>query len=174
MHRIAIVGAGGIGRAAALIILNDDELNAQVFLGDISQHNIDSARSWIAKGGVNLTRLHHFIMPSDELGSDMKAAFESCEIVLDCLPGSQAPRIAEFAKTYHLHYVNLTEYVNETEKVKEIGAGASTGFILQTGLAPGYINILAHKLYLDFTGKFGVERVNKISMESRCAYTSCT
>jgi hypothetical protein len=38
------------------------------------------------------------------------------DIILDCLPGSQAPRIAEFAKDYELHYANLTEYVAETEK----------------------------------------------------------
>jgi hypothetical protein len=40
--------------------------------------------------------------------------------ILDCLPGSQAPRIAEFAKDYELHYANLTEYVAETEKIKTL------------------------------------------------------
>jgi saccharopine dehydrogenase-like NADP-dependent oxidoreductase len=60
--------------------------------------------------------------------------------ILDCLPGSQAPRIAEFAKDYELHYANLTEYVAETEKIKTLAKDATTGFILQTGLAPGYID----------------------------------
>jgi hypothetical protein len=54
--------------------------------------------------------------------------------IIDCLPGSQAPRIAEFAKDYELHYANLTEYVAETEKIN-FGKDATTGFILQTGLA---------------------------------------
>jgi tryptophan synthase alpha subunit len=58
------------------------------------------------------------------------------DIILDCLPGSQAPRIAEFAKDYELHYANLTEYVAETEKIKTLAKDATTGFILQTGLAP--------------------------------------
>ena len=165
MNRIAIVGAGGIGRAAALIILNDAELNAEVFIGDISLQNIKSATDWVEKGDVDTSRLKHFIMSADGLNDEMKAAFEACEVVLDCLPGSQAPRIASFAKTFSLHYANLTEYVNETEEVKKISDDASTGFILQTGLAPGYINILAHKLFLDFTTSYGVDKVSKITMK---------
>jgi hypothetical protein len=46
----------------------------------------------------------------------MIAILRQGDIILDCLPGSQAPRIAEFAKDYELHYANLTEYVAETEK----------------------------------------------------------
>jgi hypothetical protein len=45
----------------------------------------------------------------------MIAILRQGDIILD-LPGSQAPRIAEFAKDYELHYANLTEYVAETEK----------------------------------------------------------
>jgi hypothetical protein len=44
-------------------------------------------------------------------------------------------QIAEFAKDYELHYANLTEYVAETEKIKTLAKDATTGFILQTGLA---------------------------------------
>jgi hypothetical protein len=32
-------------------------------------------------------------------------------------PGSAAPRIAQFAKDFKLHYTNLTEYVAETEEI---------------------------------------------------------
>jgi saccharopine dehydrogenase-like NADP-dependent oxidoreductase len=71
------------------------------------------------------------------------------EIILDCLPGSQAPRIAG-AKDYELHYANLTEYVAETEKIKTLAKDATTGFILQTGLAPGYIDLLANGLFNNF------------------------
>jgi saccharopine dehydrogenase-like NADP-dependent oxidoreductase len=66
----------------------------------------------------------------------MIAILRQGDIILDCLPGSQAPRIAEFAKDYELHYANLTEYVAETEKIKTLAKDATTGFILQTGLHP--------------------------------------
>jgi hypothetical protein len=52
----------------------------------------------------------------EELTEEMIAILRQGDIILDCLPGSQAPRIAEFAKDYELHYANLTEYVAETEK----------------------------------------------------------
>jgi hypothetical protein len=38
-----------------------------------------------------------------------------------------------------LHYANLTEYWRRN---KDFGKDATTGFILQTGLAPGYIDLL--------------------------------
>jgi saccharopine dehydrogenase-like NADP-dependent oxidoreductase len=49
-----------------------------------------------------------------------------------------------------LHYANLTEYVAETEKIKTLAKDATTGFILQTGLAPGYIDLLANGLFNNF------------------------
>jgi hypothetical protein len=48
-----------------------------------------------------------------------------------------------------LHAANLTEYVAETEKIN-FGKDATTGFILQTGLAPGYIDLLANGLFNNF------------------------
>jgi hypothetical protein len=53
-------------------------------------------------------------------------------------PGSAAPRIAQFAKDFKLHYTNLTEYVAETEEIIALSKNTDTGFLLQTGLAPGY------------------------------------
>jgi saccharopine dehydrogenase-like NADP-dependent oxidoreductase len=77
-----------------------------------------------------------FHFAEEGLTEEMIAILRQGDIILDCLPGSQAPRIAEFAKDYELHYANLTEYVAETEKIKTLAKDATTGFILQTGLAP--------------------------------------
>lgn len=41
--------------------------------------------------------------------------------------------------------------MKESEEVVQIATGAETGFILQAGLAPGYINILAKYLAEQFT-----------------------
>jgi hypothetical protein len=57
-----------------------------------------------------------FHFAEEGLTEEMIAILRQGDIILDCLPGSQAPRIAEFAKDYELHYANLTEYVAETEK----------------------------------------------------------
>ncbi len=165
MNRVVIVGAGGIGRATALIILDDDLFDADIYIGDISESALESTKEWIEEGQVDMNRLHTFVMPKDGINDNMKKIFETSDIVLDCLPGSIAPRIAGFAKQYKLHYVNLTEYVKETEQIIELAKDADTGFLLQTGLAPGYINILGHYLFQEFCRQHNVEKASLLSMK---------
>jgi saccharopine dehydrogenase-like NADP-dependent oxidoreductase len=58
--------------------------------------------------------------------------------------------VAEVARDEELHYFDLTEDVAVTEQVREIAAGASTAFIPQCGLAPGFISIAANELIQHF------------------------
>ena len=51
----------------------------------------------------------------------MKDVFNQGDILLDCLPGTQAPKMARFAKDFNMHYANLTEYVAETEELNHYG-----------------------------------------------------
>ncbi|MEM1319934.1 MAG: saccharopine dehydrogenase C-terminal domain-containing protein [Bacteroidota bacterium] len=161
---IAIVGAGGIGRAAGLILAASDQLSCEIFIGDVNSETANEAARWIEEG-CGRPAAQAFTMPWEGADEAMIAIFEKCDIVLDCLPGSQAPRIARLARQYRLHYANLTEYVKETEEVTRIATDAPTGFILQTGLAPGFINVLGSKLYQDFCAANQVEKVKKISMK---------
>ena len=64
-----------------------------------------------------------------------------------------------------MHYANLTEYVAETDEIIELAKDADTGFVLQTGLAPGFVNVLAISLYNDFVEKTGNPHVEKIAMK---------
>jgi len=64
-----------------------------------------------------------------------------------------------------MHYANLTEYVAETDEIISLAKDAETGFILQTGLAPGFINVLAMSLYQNFVAQFETEKVEKIGMK---------
>jgi saccharopine dehydrogenase-like NADP-dependent oxidoreductase len=82
------------------------------------------------------------------------------DIILDCLPGSQAPRIAD-TKIMSC-YANLTEYVAETEKIKTLAKDATTGFILQTGLAP-VTSTYANGLFQQFCTDFKVDSVTNLN-----------
>lgn len=64
-----------------------------------------------------------------------------------------------------MHYANLTEYVAETDEIMALAADADTGFVLQTGLAPGYINVLAMSLYRQFVNSYENEKVERIGMK---------
>ncbi|MFT5513141.1 MAG: saccharopine dehydrogenase-like NADP-dependent oxidoreductase [Bacteroidia bacterium] len=160
---IFIAGAGGIGRAAALLLETNDALDAKIVLGDISQEQLDESLEWIKKGSPS-TLIETFLM-STESDEKLKTALVKCDVLLDCLPGSFAPKMAKLALDCNTHYANLTEYVKETAEIAEIAKNAKTGFVLQTGLAPGYINILALKLYDSFVQDFGNQNVQKMQMK---------
>jgi len=164
-HKVIIAGAGGIGRAAGLIMAEQPDFDCEIFIGDIQLTIAEEACKWIQTGASSLVNIECFEIKPDLVTEHMDYIFKSADIVLDCLPGSEAPRMAAFAKKYNLHYVNLTEYVDETKQILELSKDAETGFILQSGLAPGYVNVLANHLYKDFILNYGENQVDHIAMK---------
>lgn len=164
MHKtFFIAGGGGIGRAAALLLENDSSIDAKIILADKSAYQLSDARNWIsnAHGKTNVQTLEINTLDNAKLSE----CLESCDVILDCLPGSLAPKLAQLAIQHNCHYANLTEYVRETKEIAEMTKNAKTGFVLQTGLAPGYINILARHLYDRFTQDHGADRVDHMQMK---------
>ena len=162
-HKILIAGSGGIGTATGLILQASEVLDTEVIMADRYASSAQSSASYINEGSIHKAA-SPLEMPADGLSPELESALKSSDIILDCLPGSQAPRMAGYAKKYGCHYANLTEYVKETDEVTEIANGSDNGFILQTGLAPGYINVLANHLFKNFCSKNGVDKVEAIDM----------
>lgn len=165
MNKIVIAGAGGIGRAVGLILAENKSFETKIFIGDLYLKVAKDATQWIEEGLGETGDVTPFKMPAEGVDNEMIEVLKTSDILLDCLPGSQAPRMARLCKKYDLHYANLTEYVNETNEVIEIAKGSDRGFVLQTGLAPGFINILGMKLFNDFCAKYGVNEIDKMSMK---------
>ena len=162
---IFVAGSGGIGQAAGLILSEFDILDTEVYFGDISQIALDKAVNFVQKGCTKEAKLHTVLMPKEGSNEQLDEVLKKCDVILDCLPGSQAPRIAKLAKQHHCHYANLTEYVDETNQIKDLSKDAETAFVLQTGLAPGFINILAQQLFKEFVLDFQVDQVDKMKMK---------
>lgn len=163
--KIFIAGSGGIGEAAGLLLREWSETKPEIFIGDISEVNLVKAKDFITRNSDRTSSVETILMDPEGANDAMKAAFEQCDVVLDCSPGSQAPRLARFARDFKMHYANLTEYVDETEEIMELAKDAETGFVLQTGLAPGFINVLAMSLYRKFIDQFENERVENVGMK---------
>lgn len=161
---IFIAGGGGIGRAAALLLETNEALDCNIYLGDGNEAQIKEAITWISKA-YGTTTVKGFVMQKGDTDSALEEILTDCDILLDCLPGTLAPKMAQLAIKHKMHYANLTEYVKETDEIAEMAKNASTGFVLQTGLAPGYINILARKLYQEFVNDFGDDRVEHMQMK---------
>ncbi|HJR99531.1 MAG TPA: saccharopine dehydrogenase C-terminal domain-containing protein [Flavobacterium sp.] len=162
---IIIAGAGGIAEAAALILAEWSEVTPSLFIGNRTLDKAKSVAQWIQEGTTKPCIIESFLFPEEEVTEEMKSIFDKADIILDCLPGSQAPRMAKLAKEFHLHYANLTEYVAETQEIIALAKDASTGFILQTGIAPGYIDVLANALFQQFCIDFDVKTADKLEFK---------
>lgn len=164
-HTIIIAGAGGIAEAVGLLLMEWSEVAPTLFIGDRTHSKAKKVAHWIQEGTTKSGFIQDFHLAENGLTDEMKAILRQGDIILDCLPGSQAPRIAQFAKYFNLHYANLTEYVAETEEIIALAKDAKTGFILQTGLAPGYIDLLANGLFQQFCKDFEVDKVDKLEFK---------
>ncbi len=163
--KIFIAGSGGIGEAAALLLREWSQFEIQICLGDISPENLAKAKDFVIQNSPKTSSVETILMVKEGTNEAMNRAFGSCDVLLDCSPGGQAPKLAQFAKDFKMHYANLTEHVAETDKIVALAKDAETGFILQTGLAPGFINVLAMSLYRQFVEKHENEKVEKIGMK---------
>lgn len=164
-YNIIIAGAGGIAEAVGLLLMEWSEVTPSLFIGNRTLSNAEKVVAWIEEGTTKKGKIKAFLLPENGLTDEMKDLFFKGDIILDCLPGSQAPKMADFAKNFGMHYANLTEYVAETEKIMALASDAKTGFVLQTGLAPGYIDLLAHGLFQEFCNDFDVHKVDKLEFK---------
>lgn len=162
---IFIAGSGGIGEAAALLLREWCDFETTLILGDVSEDSLRKAVELVTGNSAKTTAVETVVMSRDGINDAMRSAFERTDVLLDCSPGGQAPRMARFAVDFKFHYANLTEYVAETDEIMAMAADAETGFILQTGLAPGFINVKAMDLYNEFVRKYENEKVERIGMK---------
>lgn len=162
---IIIAGAGGIAEAAGLILAEWSQVTPTIFIGNRTLSKAKAVAKWIEEGTTNTCKVNAFLFSENEITFEMETIFKQGAIILDCLPGGQAPRIAQIAKDFHLHYANLTEYVAETEEIIALAKDSETGFILQTGIAPGYIDVLANALFEQFCADFNVNSADKLEFK---------
>ena len=163
MAVVCIAGAGGIGSAVAVLLRQMYGKPVDVLIGDINTAAIAKATDWITKAGSADGIIEGF-----DMSEDWQAAFEernqSIDIILDCLPGRFAPSMAKAALRFGAHYVNLTEYVAETKEIMELVKDADTGFGLQSGVAPGFVNVLGKALFEEFCAEYNVNTASRLEM----------
>lgn len=164
-HTIIIAGAGGIAEAVALILAEWSQVPATIYIGNRTLSKAQKLVEWIETGITKSCTIKSFHLSEEELTREMKEIFNQGEIILDCLPGTQAPKMAHYAKDYNMHYANLTEYIAETQQIIKLAKTATTGFVLQSGLAPGYIDVLANHLFTEFCNDYKVKNVDKLEFK---------
>ncbi|HEY7752380.1 MAG TPA: saccharopine dehydrogenase C-terminal domain-containing protein [Steroidobacteraceae bacterium] len=140
MHRVLVLGAGKIGGLIAGLLA--DAGDYQVQLADVS---LDAARGTArAHGRRNLTA--HGLDATDAQALERHVRDHRPGVVISSLPFHCNPGVARAARQHGLHYFDLTEDVEVTRAVRALAEGASTAFVPQCGLAPGFISIAANEL----------------------------
>jgi saccharopine dehydrogenase-like NADP-dependent oxidoreductase len=135
MKHIVIVGAGKIGSMIAELLVGSGDYAVTVV--DRSQKQLDRLET-----AAKITKIVADITEPGALRGLLQGKFA----VLSAAPYHATRTIAEAAKAAGAHYLDLTEDVASTRVVKQLAEGASTAFIPQCGLAPGFITIVASDL----------------------------
>lgn len=132
---IAIVGAGKIG--ATIVDLLAACADYRVTVIDAAQAQLDALDAQ-----ADVERLRLDIQDEAALTQALGGKFA----VLCATPFHLVTGVARAAKAAHAHYLDLTEDVAGTRRIRALAEGARTAFIPQCGLAPGFISIAAFDL----------------------------
>lgn len=135
MKRIAVIGGGKIGSMIVDLLSSTGEY--EVAVADRSREQLDRLET-----SASVERVALDITDTAALERLLAGKFA----VLSAAPYNLTTRIAQAAKAKGAHYLDLTEDVASTRFVKQLAEDASTAFIPQCGLAPGFITIVAYDL----------------------------
>ena len=138
MKKLLLVGGGKIGSAITDMLGSTGDY--AITVADRDAASLDRLNA------ANLTRARMDI--ADEAA--LVAAAKGHDMVASAAPYTLTPGIAKAAKAANAHYFDLTEDVESTRVVKQLAAGASSAFVPQCGLAPGYISIAAAEIARKF------------------------
>jgi saccharopine dehydrogenase-like NADP-dependent oxidoreductase len=141
MHNILVIGGGKIGSVvAALLSQAATAPRYRVTVADRSALQLEELARGSAPGQLD-TLLLDVTDPAQ-----LRSALQGRYAVLSAAPYHLTARVAEAARDLGVHYLDLTEDVASTRRIRELAVGASSALIPQCGLAPGFISIVAADL----------------------------
>jgi saccharopine dehydrogenase-like NADP-dependent oxidoreductase len=139
MKDVVVIGAGKIGATVAGLLA--------------------------ATGGYRVTLADRSPEALDRVERDERIRFAAADVadsaklvdllngqfaVLNAAPFHLTTRVAEAARAAGTHYLDLTEDLASTRRVRDLAAGAGTAFVPQCGLAPGFVSIVAFDMAKGF------------------------
>jgi len=144
MHQVVILGGGKIGSLIGTLLAESGDY--AVFVGDVDSQVVARLQKEITHKQFQIsavdvqdkTALHSFLAQTKP------------EAVLSSLPYYCNPLVSELARESGIHYFDLTEDIEVTKNVRAVSQGATSAFVPQCGLAPGFISIVAHDLMTHF------------------------
>jgi saccharopine dehydrogenase-like NADP-dependent oxidoreductase len=152
---ILILGAGKIGQVVADLLAGA----AGDYTVTLADRDAAALNALAAQGHAGATggTSRSLVLDMGEPKA-LAAALEGQYAVLSAAPYHLTLGVAEAARQAGVHYLDLTEDVATTRRIRELAADAGSAFIPQCGLAPGFIGIVA----ADLASRF--ERLDSVRM----------
>ena len=143
MHQVLVIGAGKIGSLISFLLSSSNQYH--VYLADIHQDNPHVKRLGLL---ANFKYVQMDAQKTDLVSEFLKN--HKVDAIISSLPYYCNVPIAKLAAEHKVHYFDLTEDVETTKAVFDISQTASSAFVPQCGLAPGFISIVANDLMRHF------------------------
>lgn len=151
---VLVLGAGKVGKSVAEMLLGTGGGDYRVTIADRDQKTLDGVIE-------NLERLKQHVPHKVQYESlklnvaqpkAVREALKGHDYVICMLPFNFVEGIATLANELGVHYFDVTEDVETTDKVRAIDAAgnAKVALVPQCGLAPGYIAIAAYDVAREF------------------------
>jgi saccharopine dehydrogenase-like NADP-dependent oxidoreductase len=141
MKDILVIGGGKIGSVVAELLANARG-SGGAYRVTLADRSLELLAAIDAQAQRRLETLPIDVADAGALRGAMQGRFA----VLSAAPFHLTLQVAEAARACGVHYLDLTEDVAATRRIRELATGADTAFIPQCGLAPGFIGIVAADL----------------------------
>jgi saccharopine dehydrogenase-like NADP-dependent oxidoreductase len=138
-HDILVIGAGKIGQVVADLLAGSGD-----YAVTLADHDAGALDALAATGATGLRVDRQVLDVTDNAA--LARALSGRYAVLSAAPFHLTHRVAAAARAAGVHYLDLTEDVASTRSIRALTDGATTVFIPQCGLAPGFISIVAADL----------------------------
>lgn len=155
MKSVLVLGGGKVGKSVAELFLACGKGAYKVTLADRDAANLREAETNVARLRTRVKHAVEFASRQVD-ASDRNAVREALkghDYVVCMLPFDLVAGIADDANALGVHYFDVTEDVETTDRVKAIAESgkAKVALVPQCGLAPGYIAIAAHDIARGFS-----------------------
>lgn len=141
MRKVLLLGAGKIGRMIARFLVDSGDYD--LLVADANSAALERLRQRVDVAVSDVNAGDH---------ASLLQLMQGRDVVISALSFHFNPGVARAALEAGCSYFDLTEDISTTDQVQQIAAGAKPGqiFMPQSGLAPGFISIVAAYLFEQF------------------------
>ncbi len=155
MHKVLVLGGGKVGKSVAELLLACGQGNYSITVADRDPSHLRETEQNLARLKASVRHAVDFrtlVLDASD-ASAVRAALSGMHAVICMLPYDMVAGIAELANEMGVHYFDVTEDVETTERVAKIAreGRAKVALVPQCGLAPGYVAIAGYEVARQFS-----------------------